>query len=246
MSDGLNIRIGQAKRLAQARRAAGYRTPAQAIAKFGWKGSTYMAHENTQNGLRPGPAMRYAKAYGVDAGWLLTGAGPGPAPSEDLSVKADDENIRNPVTIKNEGVTDRTEKGPLSEEKIRVLGMAECGPDGWAVWNGEIVDWVPRPANLAGAKDAYAVFIIGDSMESRYHPGEIAFIHPKKPITPGAYVLVQRKPKQDGDSPLAVIKRLVKRTGDRVILEQLNPHKLITVQIGDIVSIHRVVGSVEA
>lgn len=234
MKSGINQRAGQASRLVTARRAAGFKTPADAIARFGWKGSTYMAHENGQNGLRLEPALAYAKAFGVEAGWLLTGDGRGPSIPDDLSVKGivpPPEPSQNPM---------------LSGDKLKVLGMAECGPEGWAWFNGEIVDWVARPANLAGAKDAYAVFIVGDSMTDRYHPGEVAFIHPGKPVTPGAYVLVQRRPKTAGEPPLAVIKRLVKRSGDKVILEQLNPPKTVTLTTADIVSMHRVVGSVEA
>ncbi|HKU65271.1 MAG TPA: S24 family peptidase, partial [Rhizomicrobium sp.] len=91
---------------------------------------------------------------------------------------------------------------------------------------------------------AYAVYVVGASMEPRYHPGEVVHIHPGRPIDVGAYVLVQRRGKQ-GEAPLAVIKRLVKRTGAKITLEQFNPHKVFDIKTGDIVSIHRVVGSGE-
>ncbi len=76
-------------------------------------------------------------------------------------------------------------------------------------------------------------------------PGELVHIHPGKPLTIGAYVLVQRRPK-DGDTPAAVIKRLIQRTGSKIVLEQFNPHKTFEIRADDIVSIHRVVGSGEA
>lgn len=131
-------------------------------------------------------------------------------------------------------------------DRIPVLGMAECGVDGWSLWNGEIVDWVPRPANLIGAQQAYAVFVVGSSMEPRYFPGEVVFIHPGRPVTQGAFVLVQIKPKEQGEAPRAVIKRLVKRSGTKWILEQFSPAKTFEVKADEIVSIHRVVGSGEA
>ena len=59
-------------------------------------------------------------------------------------------------------------------------------------------------------------------------------------------MLVQRRAKNDDDPPLAVIKRLVKRTGSKIVLEQFNPHKNFEIRADDIVSIHRVVGSGEA
>jgi hypothetical protein len=133
----------------------------------------------------------------------------------------------------------------VSDERLNVLGMAECGADGWSLWNGDIIDVTDRPANLRGVPGAYAVYVVGVSMEPRYHPGELVHIHPGKPLTIGAYVLVQRRGK-DGDPPLAVIKRLVKRSGAKILLEQFNPHKTFEIRNDDIVSIHRVVGSGEA
>jgi hypothetical protein len=48
--------------------------------------------------------------------------------------------------------------------ELKVLGMAECGPDGWSLFNGEtVIEYVPRPANLRGVPDAYAVYISGTS-----------------------------------------------------------------------------------
>lgn len=129
---------------------------------------------------------------------------------------------------------------------LGVYGMAEGGQDGWNLFNGEIVQYIQRPENLRGAPAAYAVFIAGTSMIPRYEPGEIAHVHPGRPIMPGAYVLVQRRPVHDGDPPLAVVKRLVRRSGNKVTLAQLNPAKTFDVPVGDIVSIHKIVGSSEA
>lgn len=242
MKTSLNLRAAQATRLSQARRAAGFKTPSEAIQKFGWKGSTYMAHENGQNGLRLEPAIIYGRAFDVDPGWLLTGSGRGP---KDVDTGTPSARVNPLPTLMNSQIAEPAKRA-FTEEKLRVLGMAECGPDGWSLFNGDVVDWVARPPNLAGAKDAYAVYIMGDSMEDRYHPGELAFIHPGKPVTPGAYVLVQKQPKAEGETPLAVIKRLVKRSGGKVILEQLNPRKTFTLPAEEVFSIHRVVGSGEA
>jgi hypothetical protein len=56
--------------------------------------------------------------------------------------------------------------------------------------------------------------------------------------------LVQRRSK-GGETPLEVIKRLVKRTPAKITLEQFNPHKVFDIKTADIVSVHRVVGSGE-
>lgn len=60
-------------RLRQARQAAGFSSIQGAVDQFGWKYSTYSGHENGSRGLKPEPARRYAKAFGVDASWLLLG-----------------------------------------------------------------------------------------------------------------------------------------------------------------------------
>lgn len=129
---------------------------------------------------------------------------------------------------------------------LKVMGMAECGPDGWSLWNGDVIETIPRPANLASVPNAYAVYISGDSMVPRYHPGELAHIHPGKPVTIGAYVLVQKKPKASGEAPQAVIKQLVKRTGSKIVLRQFNPPMTFEIKADEVVSMHRVVGSGEA
>lgn len=130
-------------------------------------------------------------------------------------------------------------------DRIKVLGMAECGPDGWSLWNGEVVDMIPCPPVLSGAPNGFAVYVVGTSMEDRYHPGEIVFIHPGRPVTPGSYVLVQMHAKE-GDAPRAFLKRLVKQTGDKVILQQFEPKKTFTLKRDEILSMYRVVGSSEA
>jgi len=184
-------------------------------------GISYQAIQQLEAGGGTKHLVTIARALGVSAEWLQDGSGPTPsgriAPS----------------------------RAALAE-KMKVLGMAECGPDGWSLWNGDVIDMVDRPASLAGVPSAYAVYVVGASMEPRYFPGELVMIHPGKPVTLGAFVLVQRKPRHDGDPPLAVIKRLVKRTASKVTLEQFNPHKSFDIRTDDIVSIHRVVGASEA
>jgi hypothetical protein len=134
---------------------------------------------------------------------------------------------------------------PLVGDKIRVYGAAQGGPDGWFPWNGEIVDHVSRPPHLAGAIDAYAVYVAGSSMEPRYYAGELVYIHPGKPVTIGAFVLVEVKPESEGDAPRAFIKRLVRRTATKATFEQFNPPKEFDLKMSDI-KMSRIVGTAES
>jgi len=235
MSKQTSTKSDSATRLRLAREAAGFKSASDAAQRFRWRPSTYMAHENGQNGIRPEPALIYARAYDVEAGWILTGTGRGPSTHPQANKR--ETQAAGPAPIYS------AERWPRD---LRVLGMAECGPDGWSLWNGEIIEMTSRPPNLAGAALAYAVYVIGSSMEPRYHSGELVYVHPGRPVDVGAYVLVQVKPSADGEAPRAVIKRLVRRSATKVTLEQFNPKKTVELKTGDIISIHRVVGSGEA
>ena len=61
------------ERLRRARLLAGFDTARAAIERFGWKASTYRAHENGQNNFRANDAGIYARAYRVSSSWLLFG-----------------------------------------------------------------------------------------------------------------------------------------------------------------------------
>jgi phage repressor protein C with HTH and peptisase S24 domain len=206
------------ERVRERRRALGLSQP-QLAKKVG--GITYQAIQQLEAGGGSRHLVPIARALGVTAEWLQDG---GPTPPKPAAAAS----------------------RPGTMEKLKVLGMAECGADGWSLWNGDVIDLIDRPASLAGVPHAYAVYVVGASMEPRYHPGEVVHIHPGRPIEVGAYVLVQRKPKAAGDTPLAIIKRLARRTGAKITLEQFNPPRLFEIKAGDIVSIHRVVGSGEA
>lgn len=63
----------QAARLKEARIQAGFDTAKEAAEHFGWKVSSYAAHENGQNKLKVDVAERYSKAFNVPKEWLLLG-----------------------------------------------------------------------------------------------------------------------------------------------------------------------------
>jgi len=62
-------------RLKKARVRAGIGSARQAALKLNLPPSSYSAHENGQNDYDDEAARLYAKAFGVSAGWLLTGEG---------------------------------------------------------------------------------------------------------------------------------------------------------------------------
>lgn len=73
-------------RLRKARTAAGYPSARAAALKFGWGESSYAAHENGQNGIRPTAAAKYAKAFRTSAAYILTGESPPAAPRKTVNL----------------------------------------------------------------------------------------------------------------------------------------------------------------
>jgi len=122
---------------------------------------------------------------------------------------------------------------------LPVLGTARGGSDALMFNDGEIVERVTRPSLLAGATQAYAVYMTGESMEPRYHALELLYVNPARPITSGCYVVLQ---KANGE---AIVKRFKRRSDHVVVLEQLSPRVEIQVPAEEVTAIHRIVGSVE-
>lgn len=66
-----------AARLRLAREAL-FDDASEAARRHGWKVSTYLAHENGQNGFKAAQAKEYARAFNVWPGWLYFNEGAGP------------------------------------------------------------------------------------------------------------------------------------------------------------------------
>src|SRR5579884_581422 len=109
---------------------------------------------------------------------------------------------------------------------IPLYGHAVGGKDGEFILSGNQVSEVLAPPNLKGVPDAYAVYVVGDSMEPRYFAGEAVFVNPRLPVRRGHFVVAQIAV-QEGEPPHAYIKRFVAREGRLLRLEQFNPKKIL-------------------
>src|SRR5580700_11315447 len=89
---------------------------------------------------------------------------------------------------------------------IPVYGHAVGGKDGEFILNGNQVTEVLAPASLSSVPEAYAVYVVGDSMEPRYFAGETVFINPRLPISRGAFVVAQIASGEE-NVPHAYVKR---------------------------------------
>lgn len=238
MVESSELRKARAARLKAARIEAGYNRAsdfARALNrdKEVMGDSTYRSYENASRTITYGAAKILAAALGVEASWLLEGGRRNTTSGVDVAKKSvESETI--PATSGSNVVDWRRD--------LPVKGMAECGPDGWSWLNGETIELTERPPNLAGALQAFAVYIQGDSMHPAIPQGAMAYIHPGRPIGIGDYVLVELKAAPGESTPKAILKLLVKRSPSKIILEQLNPPRMVEVKTGEIEHIYKVVG----
>ncbi len=98
------------------------------------------------------------------------------------------------------------------------------------------IGYTPRPANLNGVRDAYAIYMIGDSMEPRYEQGWLLHVNPFKPPTRGRDVVVYKT------SQAVLIKQFIGWQGDHLVLLQLNPDETLRIPRAEIVECHLIVG----
>jgi phage repressor protein C with HTH and peptisase S24 domain len=128
--------------------------------------------------------------------------------------------------------------------RIPLYGQAVGGTDGQFPLNGSLITEIAAPPSLAGVAGAYAVMVVGTSMEPRYFAGEAVFVNPRLPVRVGDFVVAQIAA-DEGEPPLAYVKRYVGQNEKAIRLEQLNPAKKLGFAADRVVSIHRIVMSGE-
>lgn len=130
----------------------------------------------------------------------------------------------------------------LMPRDFPVFGSAQCGEDGAFEFNtGEAIDYVRRPPRLTGVKNAYALYVSGQSMRPWREEGQLVYVHAGQPPKIGDYVVIQIKAPKAGDAPLAYIKKLEKRTGKEIVVSQFNPPETRSWPLSRVISVHRIV-----
>ena len=128
----------------------------------------------------------------------------------------------------------------MGARDLPVYASAQGGPDGMLV-SYDPIEWIERPAPLAGVPNAFAMYVVNDSMEPRYRQGDLLLIHPQRPVRKGNDVLVITR--SDGDDHEAFIKELVSVDIDQVTLRQLNPEKTFSLPREKVTGLNLVVGA---
>jgi phage repressor protein C with HTH and peptisase S24 domain len=121
-------------------------------------------------------------------------------------------------------------------EPIPIRSAARGGGDQEMFLADGPIGYTARPANLGGVRGAYAIYMVGDSMEPRYAQGWLLHVNPFKPPTRGRDVVVYKM------GQAVLIKQFVRWDGDALVLHQLNPPAELRIPRDEILECHLVVG----
>lgn len=135
------------------------------------------------------------------------------------------------------------QKQPAPFGRLRdlpILGRAQGGSDGNMTLNDTAIDWTFRPADLQGVRDAFAVFVTGDSMVPKYKNQDLAYVHPSKRPVKDRFVLVETVDHS------GFIKQFIRWDGDTLVLRQFNPAQEILLPRQEVLRLMLVIGSLDA
>ncbi len=131
-------------------------------------------------------------------------------------------------------------RGLGGPRNVPEIGIAVGGDDGDFDLNGEVIDYLPRPAALA-RRDVFAVRVKNHSMEPRFREGHVLYVDRKRQPSPGDDAVIELHPAEGHRAGRAFIKELVSKGMATVVVRQFNPPKEITYPRDQVKAIYRVV-----
>ncbi len=133
---------------------------------------------------------------------------------------------------------------PASMTKdLPVVGTAAgSAGDGAVQFDGGVIEYIRRPPALVSVKDAYAIYVVGTSMEPRLQEGSLQVVHPNRRPRPGDDVVLQVQRAADQDLQVyvkqldritenAIICRHYCNAGDELVFDRktvIAMHKILT------------------
>lgn len=203
------------ERLIRARKAAGLER-SQVAARLGVSVQSLSHYERGKNRPSLERLERLASIYGTTTATLLGDA----------------------ATPNNEAVLAQVQVP--SRRDLPVFGAAQGGAEGAMVIGDGPIDYIDRPGDLAHVTDAFAVYMVGDSMEPRFKQGEILYINPQRPFRPGQDVLIELL---DSGERYAIVKTVLRVTPAALLLKQHNPALEFEVERSRIVRVSLITGT---
>lgn len=134
-------------------------------------------------------------------------------------------------------------RGPLGKRaRLPVVGLPAPGDEDRILVDEHPHGEVVAPPQLEGVAGARAVYVRGRSMEPRYYPGEVVYLHPARQANPGDFVFVTvREP--GFPTPVGYIRQYLGRDLVHIHTLALNPKREHLVAVADLVGTATIVGS---
>src|SRR5262249_10750465 len=107
----------------------------------------------------------------------------------------------------------------FGDRDLPVFASAEGG-EGQIIVSPDPMEVIPRPSPVAGVREAYAVYITGESMVPEFEPGDLAIVNPHLPPIAGVTCIFYG---DKGGTARATIKRLRRQPQDAGHVRQGNP-----------------------
>lgn len=111
----------------------------------------------------------------------------------------------------------------LERPDLAVYASAAGGPEGAWVLSSDAIAWIHRDQRLVGVRDAFACYVVGESMFPAYEHGNLLLVNPAVPPNAGDDCLFVQEA-ADG-ARYALIKRLVRFNSTSWTVKQWNPDK---------------------
>lgn len=202
--------------------------------EMGISRSQFIKLERGERGLTERTIALAAKAFGVSRARVMGEAEVSPAEAD--AAPSPPSNASRPEEA---GQVDIARfKGPRN---VPVLGTGVGGDEGDFRFNGQRIDHAPRPPGIADRLDVYAIYVVGDSMAPAYEDGTLIYVDPHRRPAPRDYVVVEKHGSSEDEPGDAFVKRLVRRSAAKVVVEQFNPKDEITFAEADVKRVHRVI-----
>jgi phage repressor protein C with HTH and peptisase S24 domain len=104
---------------------------------------------------------------------------------------------------------------------LPIHASTEAG-GGFITITSDPVDWLPRPPFVAQVRNAYGLYVTGESMVPELEPGDIGLVNPHLPLVPDTTCIFYQVQEVGGEAR-ATIKRLRRKTADSWHVRQWNP-----------------------
>lgn len=137
------------------------------------------------------------------------------------------------------GVLIAAPEAPPSGRSVPIFGRAAGSRDGALQIEPQIIDWAPCPPGVENVRDAYALWVVNDSMLPRFRHGDIVFVEPHRAVRPGDDVVIQIRP-DESNTVETWIKEFVGYQGDEIIAKQYNPPKDLVFKRNQVIEMQRI------